>query len=436
MTTQDRPYTFDRVVRLVLSAAGVIGTILLLRYLSDVLIPFAAAVVLAYLLNPLVTLFERKTGRRGLAVALTLSGMGILGLALIALLIPLIILQVDRFRYDLTQLRRDVTASVNANAESEVDSNPQGPSTDSESEETQSDSVADSGKDDAAPKSSLGWSELKDGWAQYRARAEDVPRAERLRDLRRAVAGTYAGDLIEKAVSFTRSDEFNALLIEFARRAAISGWTVVTWVVNLLLGLTVLIIVLLYLIFLLLDYRDYARNWKRFLPPSYRESIVEFIEEFDLAMRRYFRGQSVVALLTGALFAIGFTIIGLPMALPFGLFVGLLNMVPYLQSVALIPAMMLAALRALEGDGGFLTSVALVLAVFGVIQIVLDGIITPRIMGKAVGLRPVAIMLGLFIWGKLLGFLGVLLAIPLTCLGIAYYQRFILKREPETLSTE
>ena len=62
--------------------------------------------------------------------------------------------------------------------------------------------------------------------------------------------------------------------------------------------------------------------------------------------------------------------------------------------------------------------------------------ITPRIMGKATGLRPVAILLGLFIWGKLLGFLGLLLAIPLTCLGIAYYQRIVLKNAPEPAPSE
>jgi len=123
---------------------------------------------------------------------------------------------------------------------------------------------------------------------------------------------------------------------------------------------------------------------------------------------------------------VGFTLIGLPMAIPFGLFIGLLNMVPYLQAVALVPAMLLAALRALEGDGSFVGSIGLTLLVFVVVQFVQDGLLTPRIMGQATGLRPILILLGVFIWGKLLGFLGLLLAIPLTCLGIAYYRRIVL----------
>ena len=68
MVGNETRYTFDRVVRMVLSALVLLAVLALLRYLSDVLLPFAAAVVLAYQLNPLVTLFERKTKRRGLAV--------------------------------------------------------------------------------------------------------------------------------------------------------------------------------------------------------------------------------------------------------------------------------------------------------------------------------------------------------------------------------
>ena len=93
-------------------------------------------------------------------------------------------------------------------------------------------------------------------------------------------------------------------------------------------------------------------------------------------------------------------------------------------------AAVLAALRAVEGDGSFLVSVLLTLLVFAVVQVIQDSLITPRVMGKATGLRPVAILLGVFVWGKLLGFLGLLLAIPLTCLGIAYYRRYVLPNDP------
>jgi predicted PurR-regulated permease PerM len=191
--------------------------------------------------------------------------------------------------------------------------------------------------------------------------------------------------------------------------------------------------VLLYLVFLLVDYPDYARAWPSFVPPAYREQTVEFFAAFNSILRRYFRGQSVVALLVGAMTALGYTIIGLPMAVPFGLLIGLLNMVPYLPSIAIVPAILLAGLRAIGSDASFLGSVGLVFLVNVTVQVIQDGFLTPRIMGQATGLRPVSILLGLFIWGKLLGFLGLLLAIPLTCLFIAYYRRYVLKMPAELL---
>ena len=90
---------------------------------------------------------------------------------------------------------------------------------------------------------------------------------------------------------------------------------------------------------------------------------------------------------------------------------------------------MLAIVRSIEKDTSLLWSALLVLIVFAVVQTIQDTLLTPRIMGKQTGLKPVAILLGVFIWGKLLGFLGVLLAIPLTCLGLAYYRRFVLARD-------
>ena len=412
MSTRETPYTLDRVVRLVLGTAGIVIVLALLQYLSDVLLPFAAAVILAYLLNPLVTLFERKTRRRGLAVAITLGGLGILGAGILALLVPVTLSQLDRFREDVAKLRDDLAASI----ERESATSP----------------VNRAAADAPGAKSTSGWTELKDGWTDYRRDAGSRSRSERLADFRKKLAGTYIGQCLDGAVRYSHSDEFRGLLLGLAKKLALGGWTVVAFALNLVLGLTGLIIVLLYLVFLLLDFPEYARTWPTFLPPQYRGATVDFLTQFNDAMRRYFRGQSVVALLTAAMFTVGFSIIGLPMAVPLGLFIGLLSMVPYLPAVALLPAMLLAGLRAIETDAGFLGSVVLTLLVFAVVQVIQDTLITPRVMGRATGLRPIAILLGVFVWGKLLGFMGLLLSIPLTCLGIAYYRRYILLHVPAT----
>ncbi len=417
MNSPDRPYTFDRVVRLLLSVAALTAVFLLMRHLSDVLLPFAAAVILAYLLNPLVTQFERRTGSRGLAVLISLCGLGLVALALMSILVPLMLGQARRFRDDLDRLQRDLPLAVATGGQA-AESAP-APTMDAPAE---------------AEKTALGWSELTTAWRQYRQHAGQTSRADRLRVLRRAVAGTYVGGIIDSLLQYLRSEDFHALAAEGVKRIALGGWTVLSFGINILIGMAGLIIVLVYLVFLLIDYPEYARQWQSFLPPAYRHAIVDFLDQFNTAMRHYFRGQSAVALITGALFVIGFTLIGLPLAVPLGMFIGLLNMVPYLQCVGLVPALCFAALRALEGDSGLVMSIVWVMVVFVAVQVIQDALIVPRVMGQATGLRPVAIMLGVFVWGKLLGFLGLLLAIPLTCLGIAYYRRYVLRQSAAPVS--
>jgi predicted PurR-regulated permease PerM len=415
-------YTFDRVARLLIGAATIVAVFALLRYLADVLLPFAAAVVLAYLLNPLVTLLEGKAKRRGLAVATTIVGLGLGAVILVVAVVPMIVGQVQDTAKSLERLRRDAMVSAG----------PARPAAEGAAEE----SGVGTTEGSAPAISALGWRELKEAWAEYRRDAELLPRAERVARLRARIKGTYVGVLADRAVAFAETEAFSEFLARGVRRVLAGGWTVASFFVNVILGLTGLIVVLLYLVFLLLDYPAYARTWRAFLPPRYREPIGDFLDQFMEVLRRYFRGQAVVALSVGVLLAIGFSLIGLPMAVPFGLFVGALNMVPYLQTVGLVPAMALAALRSVEGDSSFLASVLLTLLVFAVVQMIQDGLLVPAIMGKATGLRPVSILLGVFVWGKLLGPLGLLLAIPLTCLGIAYYRRYVLLRGPAALPSE
>ena len=117
------------------------------------------------------------------------------------------------------------------------------------------------------------------------------------------------------------------------------------------------------------------------------------------------------------------------MAILLGLFIGLLNMVPYLQIIGLIPAFLLALVHALDTGGSLWTMLALTGLVFVVAQIIQDAILTPRIMGKEMGLSPAMILLSLSIWGKLLGIFGLIIALPMTCLLVAYYRRFLTRAE-------
>jgi predicted PurR-regulated permease PerM len=161
--------------------------------------------------------------------------------------------------------------------------------------------------------------------------------------------------------------------------------------------------------------------------------VVAFLEDFRLAMSRYFRAQAAVAALTGVMFAVGFALIGLPMGILLGLFMGLLNMVPYLQNIGLIPAVFFAFVHSVESGQSFWLVLGLTMGVFILAQIIQDVVLVPRIMGKTTGLSPAIILLSLSIWGKLLGMLGLLIAIPATCLLLAYYRRLLAATEQDRL---
>ncbi len=146
-------------------------------------------------------------------------------------------------------------------------------------------------------------------------------------------------------------------------------------------------------------------------------------------MNHYFRGQALVAFIVGIMFCIGFSIIGLPMAVLLGLFIGLLNMVPYLQLISLVPATLLCLVYSVDTDVDFWHIWWSCMAVYIIVQLIQDFFLTPKIMGKAMGLNPAIILLSLSVWGTLLGFIGLIIALPLTTLLMAYYDNYISNLE-------
>ena len=117
------------------------------------------------------------------------------------------------------------------------------------------------------------------------------------------------------------------------------------------------------------------------------------------------------------------------MAIPLGLFIGFLNLVPYLQIVGLVPTVILSILEAYETHSNFWGIFIAALLVFAVVQVIQDGFLVPKIMGNATGLNGAVILLSLSIWGVLLGFVGLIIALPLTTLIISYYKRYVIGEE-------
>lgn len=199
--------------------------------------------------------------------------------------------------------------------------------------------------------------------------------------------------------------------------------------VGALFGFFSFLVAVIYLFFILLDYEQISSGFIKLVPKNKRSFVSTLITDVQNGMNAYFRGQALIAFIVGILFAIGFLIIGLPLAIPLGLFIGFLNLVPYLQTVGLVPSIILALLKAHDTGQNLWVILALVAVVFLVVQSIQDMILTPRIMGGVTGLNPAVIFLSLSIWGALLGFIGLIIALPLTSLLLSYYKRYVLEEQ-------
>lgn len=213
------------------------------------------------------------------------------------------------------------------------------------------------------------------------------------------------------------------------RYIALQVWELLSQTAQILIGVVNVFVVFLYFFFILLDYETFSEGWQRLIPKDNRPAVVQLLKEVEDSMNRYFRGQGLIALLVGIGFAIGFSIVGLPMAVGVGLFIGLLNMVPYLQMLGIFPVTVLALLKASDTGESFWVIIGLCAIVFAIVQSLQDLVLTPKIMGKAMGMNPAVILLSLSVWGCLLGFIGLVIALPLTMLCFTYYKRFVLKEK-------
>lgn len=225
-------------------------------------------------------------------------------------------------------------------------------------------------------------------------------------------------------------------LIKAVQGLAPKLWTLISTSYNIVVAILTFFIMVLYIFFILLDYEQIAERWVTLVPARHRKTVVRLMTDIKVSMNRYFRGQSLVAFCVGILFCIGFLIIDFPLAIPLGLFIGLLNMVPYLQIVGFIPTILLAILKAADTGESFWWIFCMALLVFAVVQMIQDGFLVPKIMGKITGLNPAIILLSLSIWGSLMGMLGMIIALPLTTLLLSYYQRYIHKNDLVFLSQQ
>ena len=207
------------------------------------------------------------------------------------------------------------------------------------------------------------------------------------------------------------------------KTAAQKTWTFAVGTINVVIQIFASCIALLYLFFILLDYERLADEWKSMIPHKWRNKVLTLSRDLKDGMNQYFRGQALIALTVGILFSIGFLIIDFPIAIGLGLFIGILNLVPYLQLISVIPITLLALTKAAGTGENFWLILASALIVTLIIQTIQDLILVPKIMGKRMKLHPAVILLSLAVWGKLLGIIGMIVALPLTTLILGYIKQ-------------
>ena len=361
---QSKPYTLDRIIRIGITIGVLYGIFTLMAHLSSVLVPFIIAMLIAYLIYPMVSFFQKKVFKNRLvSVILSLFLIITFIVGIFWLTIPLVTLQVEKMAALLSNLITNEGGVL----------------------------------------------------PEYLVTVEnyilEFVQQEEIQDM---LNMQNAQQVIEKLLP------------------GILG--IFSGSVNFLMGIVGLTIILFYIIFILIDYDEVTKGWQEFVPTAYKKPILTLLEDLKDGMSTYFRAQSLIVAIVAFLFSIGFTIIGLPLAIILGIFVGLLNYVPYLQNVGFIPAAFLTVMYSLETGENFWSMFGLVVLVFGIVQLIQDAFLTPKIMGDATGLNPAAILLSLSVWGKRLGLLGLLIAIPITSIMISYYRRFLKNAERQSSS--
>ncbi|MBI4576765.1 MAG: AI-2E family transporter [Planctomycetes bacterium] len=223
---------------------------------------------------------------------------------------------------------------------------------------------------------------------------------------------------------------------------ALAARQLLSWVgrgVNLA---TVLVLVPIYAFFLLLNWRGLLAAVRDHLPGLHRERVLGICRQIDRAISAFFRGRLIIALVKGVLTVLGLWLVGVRFAPLIGMSAGVLSVVPFLGPVVgFLPA---ATLAILDHPESWPTYTLGVLAVFVAVEVIEGAILTPFILGSEVGIHPLTLILGLMIGGELLGLFGLLVAVPLISVCKILGKEFVLpplralaaERDPRTADQE
>ena len=173
-----------------------------------------------------------------------------------------------------------------------------------------------------------------------------------------------------------------------------------------------LVLVLFVLFYLLLDWKHFFQQIGTFIPKKYRPSVIPLFQEVDSLLSQYLRGQILVMLLLALFYSAGLYLLGIQSAIALGAFTGLVAFIPYVGIMISLCLSLLAAFLQF-GSGN---EILLVLMLYGFGQLLEGLFLTPRLVGERIGLHPVAVLFALMVFGKLFGFFGILLALPMAAI--------------------
>lgn len=188
-----------------------------------------------------------------------------------------------------------------------------------------------------------------------------------------------------------------------------------------IVGNAVLIPVALF--YLLMDWDRFVSQLLRLVPARARAAFDSFTGEADAVLGQYLRGQLLVMLILAVYYSVGLALFGLDLALPIGVFTGLAIFVPYLGFGLGLVLALLAGLLEFAVAGGPAKAVLMVAVVYGLGQLVESFYLTPRLVGERIGLHPLAVIFALLAFGQLLGFVGILIALPASAVLLVAVRR-------------
>ena len=199
-----------------------------------------------------------------------------------------------------------------------------------------------------------------------------------------------------------------------------SLWRGVTSGLEKILGILGWLICFVYVLFILIDFDKYEAGIKNLVPNKYKSVFSSVTHDVSWTMKRYFRNQALISFITGICYIIGFSIVGIPMAVVIGFLCMILFMVPYMVYISVIPVLIMCAFKSMDTGIDFWLIVLECGAVYAFVEAFSDMVLTPKIMGKALGLNPAIIILSLSVWGSLLGLLGMVIALPASTIIIKW----------------